>query len=117
LILGIRILLFVQLIQICLKIDHFLSWEWKNVFWITWIILVTIGFYLMGLFILLLLTSYYTYKGDADPFQLKGLFWCFSNMSNFTIGIFLILISLIKFMNSQEKGKIKTDENFDLFVK
>ena len=98
-ILGIRLFLFVQLLQISLKMDHFINWEWKNVFWMTWIILVTVGFYLMGLFILLLLTAYYTYRGDADSFQLKGLFWCFSNISDFSVGVFLVLLSLIKYLH------------------
>ena len=93
-----------QFTQISLKLDHIINWEWKNIFWMTWIILVTVGFYLMGLFILLLLTAYYTYRGDADSFQLKGLIWCFSNISDFSIGIFLILISLIKYLNTMEQG-------------
>lgn len=95
-ILGVRVFLFIQLMQLALKLDRLINWEWKNVFWMTWIVLVTVGFYLMGLFILLVLTAYYTYKGDADAFQLKGLLWCFSNISDFSVGVFLILLSMIK---------------------
>ena len=104
-ILGVRLFIFLQLMQITLKLDHLINWEWKNVFWMTWIVLVTIGFYLMGLFILLLLTAYYTIKGDADAFQLKGLFWCFSNISDFSLGLFLILLSMIKFLHTGDYSK------------
>lgn len=106
LILTARTFVFLQLIQITLKIDNFIMWEWKNVFWMTWIILVTIGFYLIGLFILLLLTSYYTFRGDADAFQLKGLIWCFSNICNFSLGLFFTLISMIKLLNVKEDCNI-----------
>lgn len=108
--------MFFQLLTVTLKLENYVGWEWKNVFWMTWIILVTIGFYLIGLFILLLLTSYYTFRGDADAFQLKGLIWCFSNICDFSIGIFLALLGFIKLMNTKDESMTKLKiSNFFLF--
>lgn len=109
--------MFFQLLTVTLKLENYVGWEWKNVFWMTWIILVTIGFYLIGLFILLLLTSYYTFRGDADAFQLKGLIWCFSNICDFSIGIFLALLGFIKLMNTKDESMTKLKiSNFFYFI-
>lgn len=84
--------------------ENLIEWEWVNVFWISWFFLVTLAFYLVGLFILLCLTCYYYLSGEADKFQIVGLFWCFNEISNFALGLFLVLIGALKILNKQGDG-------------
>lgn len=115
---AIRILLFLQILQIALRVDCRITWDWNLVFWILWIIAIMSIFYVMGLSILLILTLYYKYFGQAENFQSSkifckifyiffeviGLFWCFSNISNFVLGIFLILKGVINLLTKNNSG-------------
>jgi len=62
-------LFFVQTLQIALRIDGYITWDWNLVFWIFWMVAIMSIFYVMGLSILLILTLYYKYFGQAENFQ------------------------------------------------
>lgn len=116
-------LLVLQILQFSLRIDGYINWDWNLVFWIFWMVTIMSVFYVMGLTILLILTLYYKYFGQAENFQSKyinkkdvfyflifllviGLFWCFSNICNFVVGLCLLLKGSINVLNKKEDGKI-----------
>lgn len=65
----IRLYLFVQLLQISLKLDTFIMWEWKMVFWPSWLVFVLVALYVLGVIVLILYSCFQVCLGKKNNYQ------------------------------------------------
>ena len=72
----VRFFISFQFLEVCLKIADKLQWNWKTVFWCSWLVIIIASLYLCGVFVLLFCTIYYLIRGEGNSYQ------CFKKIFN-----------------------------------
>ena len=68
---SLRFFVLIQASNILLKMDGILAWNWKAIFWSSWILLLILVFYGIGLLLITVCTAFYVCFGDAKTYQSK----------------------------------------------
>lgn len=91
-----KLLVWLQILFVCLKVDHFLDWTWQKVFCVVWILLAAASLYclgLIGMFIFVLCFDRST--SSRDP-QVIGLGWISFTFSGYVVAFFLLALGFTK---------------------
>lgn len=98
-----RMFILIQGITLCCKIDNFIDWEWKEVFWSYWVffsILIGIDF---GLILMTISKFCNCFLGNIDWVELKGLFWFMIVSLCFTVCTCLLNLGTSSILDTQNK--------------
>ena len=79
-----RVFVLVQLYNIGLKLDGFINWPWKEVFWPFWVFFTVMVGLSIALFLLALTRFCSWVLGSIDASQFIGIFWIFYLVDGFT---------------------------------
>eukprot|EP01017_Pseudomicrothorax_dubius_P046105 TRINITY_DN8075_c0_g1_i1.p1 TRINITY_DN8075_c0_g1~~TRINITY_DN8075_c0_g1_i1.p1 ORF type:complete len:625 (-),score=103.90 TRINITY_DN8075_c0_g1_i1:72-1946(-) len=92
---------------VLLKFDGLFGWDWKVVLFPTWILLIVMVFYSIGVIVIMICIMCYLFEGDNDRSQLRGLgfmFLLFTALSGFT---YLFCFGIIELTSHAETIYLK----------
>lgn len=58
-----------QLLHVSLRLDAFILWDWKMVFWPSWLVFVLVALYVLGVGILIIYSALQACKGRKNHNQ------------------------------------------------
>jgi len=64
-----RVYAVAQIFLYSVEHDEIVSWTWVSAFLPTWILLSSLGFYVLGLILLMICSLYYYSIGETDKYQ------------------------------------------------
>jgi len=92
-----KLMLWLQVLFICLKVDNFMDWTWQKVFCITWVLLAAASLYCLGLVGMFVFSLCFDQSTNYRDPQVVGLFWI-----SFTFSGYIAVVSLLTFGFAQE---------------
>eukprot|EP01016_Furgasonia_blochmanni_P006260 TRINITY_DN12507_c0_g1_i1.p1 TRINITY_DN12507_c0_g1~~TRINITY_DN12507_c0_g1_i1.p1 ORF type:complete len:472 (-),score=32.29 TRINITY_DN12507_c0_g1_i1:282-1697(-) len=104
---ALRFYIVLQGVMLTLKIDAFIGWSWKAIFWVSWIILLIVMFYAIGLLIITMCTAVYMCYGEAQAYQTKGLMWILVVTAGAGLNLLMFLLGIVEYYDLQETNRLR----------
>jgi len=95
--LVLKLLLWLQVLFVCLKVDNFIDWTWQKTFCIVWVLLAAASLYCLGLVGMFIFTLCFDRSTTYQDPQVVGLFWI-----SFTFSGHIVVLSLLTFGFAKE---------------
>eukprot|EP01017_Pseudomicrothorax_dubius_P036309 TRINITY_DN518_c0_g1_i5.p1 TRINITY_DN518_c0_g1~~TRINITY_DN518_c0_g1_i5.p1 ORF type:complete len:631 (-),score=122.51 TRINITY_DN518_c0_g1_i5:99-1991(-) len=109
-----RIYLVLQAALVLLRLDELVLWSWKTIVCVTWLMLLVIVFYAVGVLVILVCTLCYYIGGNHEVSQMRGLVYLFLVLVLFASTLYLFGTGFINYMDTGSFLELQIAFYFDI---